>query len=225
MKGVVEPDAIPDYVYVTVRRRRRSYTKAVPARQHGGIDRNLVRYYTYLALYLYRRGDLYRAGRALGRAIHYVQDGVLRRTKWLVLDVHEKLEEEVDRLSESSLNELIGTCTRSELRIEASNKPREILCYAIKGTYDTLKWFVEELKRDIDKASVMKRVQRDKLLKTLIGCSLALIGLGTLAVLPYISIPLFIAALATAYYTPQSYWEAFKAGLMKIEPPRYETAM
>jgi len=225
LKGIIEPDSIPDYVYIAVRRRRRRYTKAVPARQHGGVDPALVKYYTHLALYHYRRGELYDAGRALGRAIHYLQDGVLKRTKWLILDIHERLEEEVDQLSQSSLSELMKACTRIDVKIKISNEPSEVLCYAIKNTYNVLKWFTSELEKDIDKASVMKRVRRARLIKTLVGSILALSGLGLLVLNFIASIFLFVVALIVASYTSQSYWEAFRAGLMKIKLSRYRTAM
>ena len=73
-RGGVEPDEVPDGVVKARMGRRRTYFYIGHAKHHT-VDETLINYYYDLALYYARRGRVLLSGVALGRAIHYAQDG------------------------------------------------------------------------------------------------------------------------------------------------------
>jgi hypothetical protein len=77
LAGVVEPDAVPDLEV----RCRGGRCRAVYMRHHAGVPRGLVKYYFNLACFYRARGNLHAAGRALGRALHYIHDVIGRRLR------------------------------------------------------------------------------------------------------------------------------------------------
>ncbi len=134
-KGIVEPDTLPDY---DIKRKR--FVK-----QHDRSIIKLVKYYLKLAIYLYNRGEIEKAGIALGRAIHYAQDLVLKRRAYIIFDIHDKLEKEIDKYCMKIDRNFVLNCI--EERPRRSNKPEDALCYAISITYRLLKAFREGIDR------------------------------------------------------------------------------
>lgn len=227
-EGVIEPDKLPDYK-VRVYTSKRVRTRIIPATQHDGINKLLVKYYSHLALYFYRHDDLFNAGRALGRAIHYVQDGVIKRTKWLFLDVHDKIEEEIDVLVRTKLSEMLDECIKIK-KIKVSSNSREALCSAIKCTYDLLRWFVDELEKSINKNDLLRKIRRIRMMRYIIGSSMIGALLLILSISPVTAMLWSIITVITLSivmsYRPKTYWEAFKAGILRLKPPStYRTVM
>jgi len=134
-KGIVEPDLRPDYD----KHRKR------PVKQHDKTVIKLVKYYLQLAIYLYYRGELEESGRALGRAVHYAQDLVLKRRKFLILDVHDNIERRIDELCRNIDIDIVRECISKRPR--RSNNPYDVLCSAIAVTYRILNTFVENVNR------------------------------------------------------------------------------
>jgi len=141
-RGIVEPDKLPDY---DVKKRRL-------VKQHDKTVKELVKYYLRLAIYLYNSGKVEEAGRALGRAIHYAQDLVLKRRRYLIFDVHDKIEEELERYFNKIDKKMILECIHERPR--RSNNPETIICSAISITYRVLKAFSD----GIGKRNLMRRV-------------------------------------------------------------------
>jgi len=92
LHGVVEPDRRPDYV---VKPRFQILPHHLCTGALGRVQREIVKYYVDLAVYYYATGRLYRAGVALGRALHYVQDGVIPSLGQDYAYIHELVEEVV----------------------------------------------------------------------------------------------------------------------------------
>jgi len=224
LDGVVDPDRNPDLKLIVRSRRRRSYVRRVPVRQHGGVNKALVHYYYCLALYHYRNGNDYMAGRALGRAIHYVQDGVLQRKKWMgLVDVHDELESEIEIMVKEGFD--FSTCSQV---IKESNKPGEVLCSAYVGTVELLSKFSSEASANVDKEFARSRVRTIKRIKWLSGTltALAYALAITQALATVVLTPLVITALISiASLKPRAYWEAMKAGILIVKPSGYITAM
>ncbi len=131
-EGVIEPDIKHD-IYLKNRKL---------VRQHDARNRELVNYYLKLSIYLYIRGRGEEAGKALGRAIHYAQDLLLKRRKYLIIDIHDKLEEEIHKICLSIDNNTIRRCIEGR-EITRSNDPYKIVCSSIRVTYIILKKFIE----------------------------------------------------------------------------------
>jgi len=130
LKGVVEPDVAPDKVLTAGR--RRLYVKR--ARHHGASNKAFVEYYYNLACFYRARGDLYNAGRALGRAAHYLQDAAVKTKKWLIFDVHDEVEAEMGRL----VGSLPHMCSRPAGDAAVS------LCRAYADTVQLFRRFASE---------------------------------------------------------------------------------
>lgn len=134
-RGIVEPDRLPDYDI-----KRRGFVK-----QHDTLVKKLVKYYVKLAIYLYNKGEIEKAGIALGRAIHYAQDLVLKTRRYLIFNIHDELEKEVDKYCVKLDKKFVLRCI--EERPRRSNNPEDVLCYAIAITYRILKMFREGIER------------------------------------------------------------------------------
>jgi hypothetical protein len=92
LRGVVEPDVVTDRKVVC----KHSRCRAISIRHRAGIPWGLVEYYFNLTCFYRARGDLHAAGRALGRAPHYIHDGAVKTTR----DSHDEIEKEMDKLVE-----------------------------------------------------------------------------------------------------------------------------
>ena len=227
LKGVVEPDEKPDFRYVTVvrYRRRRAYTytieKRVPHHDVIGtvsddVMRNdLIRYYVCLASYLYRQGQYYDSGRALGRAIHYIQDSVIPHT-----EEHEKVENDIEKCLKQKI------CSKDIVRIieEAYNK-----------TFKILKSFYEIVSTELTDEQIKlfrSKIRRIKLLKAaLCIVPLLTIFLISLALNIFFIFLLYLIlaepqiVMAVISWTPKTYWEAFRLGILRLKLKNYRTVM
>jgi len=216
-QGVVEPDKLLDFI---------KGERLVPVKQHDGINYTLVKYYLHLALYFYRKGDTYSSGRALGRALHYVQDGVIKRRRWL-RDVHEDIENSIDFLVRNELQNIINNCIK--VKVKVSSNPREALCSAVAESYNVLSWFIHELENPLDARKLLRRLKTIKFLKYTVSTFLACLLLAIYATYLVSAFPLtpiiIVAIIVTSLYKPKTYWNAFKMGLIKIKLLTYRTAM
>jgi len=229
LRGAVEPDELPDYRRITItrRRRRRVYTytieKRVPHHDIPGTSvddvarSDLVRYYRCLAAFLFRRGQYYESGRALGRALHYIQDSVLPG------DVHhEEIEHLIDRYLRSR-----------EVRSPDVVKMVEL---ALERTIELLQDFVNDITQKVDSnyvENIRRKVLKFKILKILL-CALPPLLLFSLAFSSPLAAFLLIFYLVTVEPTvvswvlswiPRPYWEAFRLGIIRIRLHNYRTAL
>jgi len=128
LEGVVEPDVVADRKVICGHKRCR----IVNVHHHAGVPWNLVKYYFNLACFYRARGNLYAAGRALGRALHYIHDGIVTR------DNHDEIEREMDKLVEK----LPDLC-KNEVAVR-SNKATNALCTAYLDSKRFIEWFIME---------------------------------------------------------------------------------
>ncbi len=202
-KGITEPDVRPDY---DIERKR-------IVRQHDKLVAKLVKYYLELAVHLYHRGQLEESGRALGRAIHYAQDLVLKRRKFILVDVHEELEKKIDNLCKNLDKNIVLTCI--EKRPKRSNKAENILCSAISITYKILNMFTQNINRS-------KMVRR-----CIIG--LAILLASCLAsytdILLMHSLPMFMTSILIVTGSIAYIFYAFRLYIMKPRCRRFRTVM
>jgi len=210
LRGVVEPDEVPDKVLVSGR--RRSYFRRVS--HHGQLHWALVEYYYNLACFYRARGDLYSAGRALGRAVHYLQDAAVKTRKWLILDVHDEVEDEMGKL----VGSLPHMCSRPAGDAAVS------LCRAYADTVQLFRRFVSE--PAVDQATGRRLLWRGRLKKW----SAATVFASMLVASVFMKFTWgFLISMAGLYlalrWTPGEYVAAMRAGVHRVEPPGYKTAM
>ncbi|MGB9705057.1 MAG: hypothetical protein ACPL3C_06375 [Pyrobaculum sp.] len=219
MRGVVEPDVEEDRVYVErCRRGRCRRSEARPA--HHKPQPDLVEYYYNLAHYHRARGDLYNAGRALGRALHYVHDGAVKTKKWLILDVHDEVEQRMDALAA----ELPHICR--EAKPGRSNNPVDALCYAYQQTKTLLARFAQEAVTPDAARAYRRRGLKKKIYLALAGAAVTAAGV---ALVTHTS-PLLIliggaASLSAVTWTPRDYIIAMRGGALCLKPRRAKPAM
>ncbi|MEM4500946.1 MAG: hypothetical protein QW230_03030 [Thermofilum sp.] len=214
LEGVADPDKVPDRELkprVTARGRVRTY---VGYAKHHGPSRNLVEYYFNLSLYHLRRGDGFKAGFMLGRALHYVQDGALSRRRYFVLDVHDREEEVMKELAKSPqhVEETCRTVNVSGKR--GSSRAAEALCIALRESVDLLTRFTKESNKPVDVSELKRRVRRIRLAKALIASASALLT----AVSPSLTALTLPIICITLLFRPKTYYEAMRAGLMLLRP-------
>jgi len=126
LEGCVEPDREPDrYVSKRVSHHDNPHTDL-----DDRARRDLVEYYLRLAEYYFARNKLYDAGRALGRALHYVQDGVMPCDR-----DHEKLEEEVHKVIVTG---------------KGSRKARKIVDAALRESISLLTRFTNDIRKSVN---------------------------------------------------------------------------
>ena len=210
LRGVVEPDVTPDKVLVAGR--RRLYAKR--ARHHGVSNDALVEYYYNLACFYRARGDLYSAGRALGRAAHYLQDAAVKTRKWLIFDVHDEVEAEMGRL----VGSLPHVCSRPAGDAAVS------LCRAYADTVQLFRRFVSE--PVVDRATGRRLLWRGRLKK---WSAVAALGSALVASV-FAALAWGLLASAAGLYlalrwTPGEYVAAMRAGVHRVVPLGYVTAM
>jgi len=226
--GVVEPDEIPDKAVIervryrikrgTVVPKVRIYFKRVS--HHGKIPWELVEYYYNLACFYRARGDLYSAGRALGRAAHYLQDAVVKAKGQL----HDKVEAEMERL----VNSLPHICLRPE------GVATTLLCEAYDDTVQLFKRFVSE--PAVDRATGRRLLWRGRLKKWSAILTSIFTPVAFVLIAPMWS-PALLAGLFTMFWIspvllhlalrwiPREYIIAMRAGVHRVKPPGYVVAM
>ncbi len=237
IQGVSEPDNVHDLRAKPIRCKKGGYSvKYAPVKHHSVLEvRPLIDYYLDLALYLYSNGKLFDAGRALGRAVHYAQDAVLKRTKMLILDVHESLERKVNHLARYELNRFLEQCIPKELDrdglyiyrkfLKPSSRAEDVVCRAISTTYALLYEFLRDADRWNSK-SIRRRCRLIEVLRKALALVLAIAILWLLAKGLYIAIPLIaVPGLAVTVYRPRIYIYARRAGVSRPTVHGYRTAM
>jgi len=232
LDGSVEPDEIPDKMIIErvryrIRRRTvvptvRTYFKRV--RHHGGAPWELVEYYYNLACFYRARGDLYSAGRVLGRAAHYVQDAVVRAEGWL----HDKVEAEMERF----VGSLPHICLRP------IGGAATLLCETYGDTVQLFKHFVSEpvVDRETGRSLLWKgQLKKWSVVLVLVFAPVVFVFAASawnpLALLVglfamFLLFPVFAAGVYLALrWIPGEYVAAMRAGVHRVEPPAYVTAM
>ncbi|MCS7099763.1 MAG: hypothetical protein NZ925_05425 [Sulfolobales archaeon] len=216
LSGIADPDRVPDrMIYVSARGRGRVVVRECYASHHDP-ERGLVDYYFNLSLYYLRRGDSRRAGFMLGRALHYVQDGSLSRSRYLLRDVH-KAEEKALRELASTPQKVEEVCR--EVSVEdrkKSSRAPEALCIALRESVNILESFSRESAKNVDAARLREKVGEFRLVKVLTAAALLLsIPIHQNLLLAFITI---LATAVVALYRPEVYYEAMRAGLMVVKP-------
>jgi len=133
-RGIVDPDIRHD---IDIKNRK-------IVKQHSENVKKLIKYYTQLSIHLYLRGRREDAGISLGRAIHYAHDMLLKTRKYLILDIHDKIEYEIDRECNNVDMRFVKECIEKS-SIKKSNDPYKVLCSSIKMTYVILKYFIDNV--------------------------------------------------------------------------------
>jgi len=225
-KGVVEPDKVSDKaVKIKVRITRSGRVRVRSYRgyaKHHTVDESLIEYYYNLALYHARRRNAFLSGVALGRAIHYAQDGSVETKRFPVLNVHDRVEEEIEEAIKSFGGDVWKLCRSTKLGREASTQGLEALCVAYEKTSRLLKNFFTELAEPVDVKELRRKVRMIRIAKIWIAVTVAIVAVATVGVSGLvIAIPICIA---TALYRPKTYYEAMKAGLMVLKPYSFEPA-
>ncbi|MEM0027822.1 MAG: hypothetical protein QXD38_07865 [Ignisphaera sp.] len=223
-EGVVDPDRSPDIESVTrvrVRRGKLYIREQKTYARHHGASKSIIDYYYNLSLYYARRGDLCKSGFMLGRALHYAQDYPLKRRKWLILDIHEKLEGEIEEIADDVINK--GFCRDSEdvakdvkKILKQSTKPEQVLCTSYRASKAMIMQYLNELREEVDKKKLAKAVRTVKTVKWLSGLVLwtATFALHS----PTLLLFTIFASIFIAMYRPSIYYKAMRAGLMIVKP-------
>lgn len=212
LEGVVEPDVAVDMITRCWRGRCRQ----VRAPHHEPQD-GIAEWYYDLAHFFRARGDLFNAGKALGRALHYLHDGAVKRRKWLILDVHDDVEDKMEELVER----LPHIC--NGVRARRSNEPAEALCYAYERTVALLRKFATEAVPP-EEGVRYKKKGRLKKLSAFVAAALASLA-AALAFPPAVILVAPASALAAALWTPREYVLAMRGGAMCLEPMWFKPAM
>ena len=226
-RGVVEPDKVPDRVVKYRLRIGRSSRVKVSTRigyaKHHTVDKTLISYYYHLALYYARKENKMLSGLALGRAIHYAQDSAIKTRKYLLVDIHDKVEKELEALTKKLKEDIQELCRDVKLdRKSSSTQDIDALCIGYTQTIEILKNFFTELKQSIDIKKLWKRIWVTRTLKTIVALTLiAIPPLLNIYEALIITIPI---AIGVALYRPKLYYEAMKSGIMILKPYSYKTA-
>jgi len=216
MRGVVEPDEEEDREVLTESRGDKLYIRERRVPHHQFLPRRLVGYYYNLACYYRSRGDFYNAGRALGRAAHYLQDWALDTRN--DPEIHDRSERGMDFL----VGRLPELCER--VKPMRSSDPAEALCKGFFETVQLLKDFLGE--PPIDPETARREFKKARATKW--SFVVLLVGVAAFAI--YLQwaviggVALTVAAVLTTW-TPKSYIRAMKAGVVKLRPPGYKTPM
>uniref|UniRef100_A0A7J3QF04 Uncharacterized protein n=1 Tax=Ignisphaera aggregans TaxID=334771 RepID=A0A7J3QF04_9CREN len=226
-RGVVEPDKVPDRVVRYRLRIGRSSRVKISTRigyaKHHTVDKTLISYYYYLALYYARRENKMLSGLALGRAIHYAQDSAIKTRKYMLVDVHNEVEKELEALTKNLRKDIQELCRDLKLdKRSSSTQDIEALCISYTQTIEILKNFFIELKQSIDIKKLWKRIWITRTLKTITALTLITtpLLLNIYEALVF-TIPI---AVGIALYRPRLYYEAMKTGIMVLKPYNYKTA-
>ena len=227
LQGCVEPDREPDYRIVYRYRGRRKILKRIPVSHHNvlrtqadNIDRSiLVDYYIKLAVYYYTNSMYDKAGRSLGRALHYVQDSVLPSLGSEYKFLHDDLEKSIEDYIEG----------KSKINIESI---RRLADKALEESVKVILRFISEVNHVLKvREAVKHKVKKLKLVNTL-GTAISVLNiflaLGIAAMLgaipgllEFIMIePIFIGlALWSGGHLKRAYF------IKPTPPPGYDVAL
>jgi hypothetical protein len=208
--GVVEPDAVPDLEV----RCRGGRCRAVYMRHHAGVPRGLVEYYFNLACFYRARGDLHAAGRALGRALHYIHDGAVKTRRWLLFNVHDEVEQEMERLIDALPDLCLGVTARR------SNKAAEALCFAYVESRRLVERFISEPLPT--RKAARGALWRGRAKKW--GLAAAALVVGAAAGFPA-GLLGFLTGAVFLLWTPGEYVAAMRGGVACVKPRRYVPAL
>ena len=202
---------MPDFDTESTSRKRRCYVKEKKqmrsARHHGGINVTLWKYYLLSAAKFYIRGDSTKSCWALGRALHYAQDGVLSRNFTVEgvadtyeSDVHDVVERALDKYVydylrrtdvtnlvkegvDVALNEKPMAVDDVDRVFEPTTSPTEIAENVIRATaYTYVKFFNVVNYIKTNKERILRNVRRMKLISFAgFGGILASIALAVLS--------------------------------------------
>lgn len=216
---MVAPDVEIDYLVAT-RCRKKCRTRLVRVPHHGHTPWGLVEYYYNLACFYKSRGDLAAAGDALGRALHYLHDTAVKTRKWLILDVHDEVEREMEKLA-SSLPEV---CRGVEGK--KSTDAREALCLAYNRTLGLVAQFLQERLPTAEEAR--RLLKRGRLKKAAVfsaawGAAAVLYATTPLSVLALVGAA--VASFLLAGWTPREYILAMRGGATVVRPYGYRPAL
>ena len=213
LEGVVEPDVVGDGE-VRCRGRR---CRAVRIRHHAGVPRSLVEYYFNLACFYRARGELHAAGRALGRALHYIHDGAVKTKRWLVVDVHDKVEEEIEGLVEALPEACKGVAARR------SNRAVEAMCYAYLESRRLVERFMSEPLLPQEEA--LRVLWRGRVKRWGLAAASFCAGVAGLAAGLPLALFWFLAAAAFSMWRPGEYVAAMRGGVTCLKPRGYAPAL
>jgi hypothetical protein len=173
VEACIEPDKVPDEKYDISLRGGGLSIRLRPVRHHSLSDtEELVDYYIRLSVYAFLRGRYSVAGRALGRAIHYVQDAVL-------VQVPHSLEHDY-------VEELVDTVIRSGVVVE--DQPiSTIVGLLYTRTQEVVTRFLDLVSRSRHVAATVREAKRSFLLD-MIAALLTTLFLSALVAVLYVKI-------------------------------------
>lgn len=219
-EGIIDPDKVPDKVlwtYITKSGRVRISTSYTT---HHEPFKNLINYYFNLSLYYLRKGDEFKAGFMLGRALHYIQDGALSKKRYFIFNIHN---EEEKIMNEYAKNPQYIEILCKNININnkrKSSKAKEAICIAFKKSMDILNHFIEESKKSVNLYELKKTIRKIRIIKALI------ITIFTLPIIinPFFNILTFPIICIIIFFRPKIYYEAMKAGIIILKPISIEPA-
>ncbi len=220
LQGCIEPDRAPDYKLVYRRKRGRVVRRRVPVQHHDvlgtqedNIDRKiLIEYYIKLAAYYYVNSAYSKAGRALGRALHYVQDGVIPSLGGDYKFLHDDLERLVEKYLENKLNIDVVSAQR-------------LASKALSESIETLSRFINEINMLMKRREKIRHRSRMLKFMNVAGTVLSIVNMFLLPVMVsfygatsslasfIITEPLFVSLAVFARTLLK------RAGLAKPSPP------
>jgi len=218
LDGAIEPDEISDKMIIERVRYRIKRRTVVPivriyfkrVRHHGGVPWEFVEYYYNLACFYRARGDLYNAGRALGRAAHYLQDTVVRAEGWL----HDKVEAEMEGF--------VGSLPHICLRLIGGTAA--LLCETYGDTVQLFKRFASE--PVVDRETGRRLLWRGRLKKWSAATVFASVLMASVfAALTWSLLASVVGLYLALRWTPREYVAAMRAGVHRVAPLGYVVAM
>lgn len=219
LEGVVDPDVAYDKEVKCVGELGER-CRLVRLRHHAEVPWGLVEYYYNLACFYKSRGDLFMAGKALGRAMHYIHDGAVETRKWLIFNVHDEVEQEMERLVDTLPDLCLGVTARR------SNRAAEALCFAYVESRRLVERFISEPLPTREAArSALWRGRAKKW-----GLTAAALAMGAAALAMGAEVG-FTAALfgfltgAVFLWVPGEYVAAMRGGVACVKPRRYVPAL
>ncbi len=210
--GIKETDIVNDYVVRGGRKRSYRYRVRHHSKNHSGPNVGVIDYYYCLALYYWRNKCLYDSGRALGRALHYLQDGAMdikestHRYMELLVEKYidnlyrgevlaNKIKEVINKhfiFIENFLNEDLEITTLKE----STDNPNKAIELMILYTYMLLSRFCSEIKREVSiEREIIKREVNEVLIKK------AILSITTILWYLYLVLinPLFFLSIPYSY--------------------------
>ena len=183
------------------------------------IGATMIDYYVRLALYYYKNRKYYLAGRALGRALHYVQDAVLPSLGKKFSSIHEDLENMIEEYVEGR-------------RTDVPQSVHEIISRAVRDSAQLIERFQDMLRSSARAGDLTRALMKLRIAKSVAAGLLVLLnvmiylafGLGPAISAGFILVPLACGVLC---YMPGDLKRRLEeAGLRKPEPPSgYEPAL